>query len=245
MGKYIKLFEEFIQDKLNEGQIAVYAPGNPFKAAPNGDLFGAKISNGMQWPAFYDAADKWLDQQFAITLITSDFIPNSDELGFNKKTTNPKYQSEVNGTWGDKSLPLFIHDHPGYDESEFDLIKVDKKFSGIEGSFDGTKEGKSPHVDGVFIQDKDGNEFCIHASRILDVQLGSSVRDQIYSGTFYMIDKMRARIVNYQKGIVTVSFKSGSKDPDDFREYTLKEWKEHHFHSLDESETADFNWDTV
>lgn len=235
MAKHIKLFEEYLQS-LNEGQIAVYAPGNPFKPAPNGQLYGVRINNGMQWPAFYDAAEKWLEQGFPISLIAADFVPNSSKLGYNKKTTNPKYRSQPNGTWEDKSLPLFMDDHPGYDEAEFDLVKVDKKFSEIPGTWTG--EGKPPH-DGVWIQDKDGNEFCIHASRILDVQLASSIRDRISSGTYYLVDNMRARISNYQNGIVTISF--NVRDPKDIRQYTVKEWKAKNYRSLDENEISKFH----
>lgn len=222
MGKHIKLFEEYLQTlTLNEGSIQVFGPGNPFKPMGKVEIDGVNYgSNGLQWPKFYEAAQKWLDQKYAVSLVTAEFIQNSDTLGFDKKTTNPKYQSEVNGTWGDKSLPKFMDEHPDYDESDFDLVKIDPELK---------------NRDGVYIQDKDGNEFCIHASRILDVQLGSSVRDEVYSGTFYMIDNMRARISNYQNGIVTVSFKAGSKDPNDIREYTLQEWRNKNFPSLDEN----------
>lgn len=224
MEKYIKLFEEF-RNSINEGQIQVYPAGNPYTPLKSIYVAGRSHSNGLQWPAFYKAAEEWLKDGYAITVITADFIPDhAAELGYNKKTTNTKYQSEINGTWKDKSLPLFMEDHPNYNETEFDLIKVDESLK---------------NRDGVYIQDKDGNEFCIHPSRIFEVQLGSSVRDGIAAGSFYLINSMRARISNYQNGIVTLCFKVGSKDPKDYLEFTLDEWKKKHFVPIDESEHAE------
>lgn len=225
---YIKLFEEYFES-LNEGQIAIYGPGNPYTPIKDVIVDGVNYgSNGLQWKKFYDPAQIWLDQGFAISVVVSDFIPNSDELGYNKKTTNPKYRSEINGTWGDKSLPLFMDEHPGYDESEFDLVKIDKKLM---------------ERDGVYIQDKKGNEFCIHASRILDVQLGSSIKDDIHAGATYLIDKMKGRISNYQNGKITVSFKTispkssePSNEPGSTKEYTLEEWRAKNYMPLDENE---------
>lgn len=231
----VKLFENF--SNLYEGQIRVFKPNNPFKPADGEELFGVKIGKGLEWKPVYDAFEKWLDQGFGITITVAEFIPNSEQLGYNKKTTNPKYRSEINGTWDDKSLPLFTDEHPRYDESQFDVLKVDKKFSNIDGS-------NPPHIDGIYIRDEKGNEFCVHASRILDVQLGSSLRDKIIPGTKYgyfeyeyddngekKIEKNAVgTIVNYQNGKVYVKI-----GKDDIREYTIADWKAKRFRSMDES----------
>ena len=219
---YIKLFEDWAQS-LDEGQIRVFGPGNPFK--PEQIAKGKNMADSsLDWKQFYPASQKWLDDKIAVSLVCAEFIPNSDTLGYDKKTTNPKYQSEPNGTWGDKSLPKFMDEHPRYDESEFDLVKVDPSLQ---------------NRDGVYVQDKNGNEFCIHASRILDVQKGSSVRDNIAAGSFYFIDGMRARLANYQDGIVTVSFKKDSKDPKDSLTFTLAQWKAKNYLMLDEAQVQE------
>ena len=197
--KHIKLFEEYLQT-LQEGQISIYNQGNPYSPEEG--------NKGLQWPYFYKEAQKWLDDKIAVTVITAEF-------DYDKKTTDPKYRSEINGTWDDKSLPKFTDEHSNYDESEFDLIKVDESLK---------------MRDGVYIQDKNGLEFCMHPSRILEVQKGASVRDDIAAGATYLVDKMRARIFGYQNGVVTIKLQNGET-----KDFTLKEWKEKNYLPLDES----------
>ena len=237
---YIKLFEEWSQ--LNEAQIRVFAAGNPWKPEQVQKGKGY-VDYKMTWPKFYEEAPKWLEEKIAVSVIVDDFIPNSETLGYNKKVVNldkdePIYRSEIDGTWDNKSLKLFTDEHPDYNESQFDLVEVDPSLK---------------DRDGVYIQDKDGNEFCVHASRILDVQKGCSVRDGISSGTFWTFPSMeskRGRIVNYQAGIITVSFhydrhtKQPSQDPKDILTFTLKEWRkeiaEKRIHPVDESKAHEF-----
>ena len=182
---HFKHFDQFVQ--TNEA-ILIYGSGDPFrmetKITKRDKITGKRDENSIEWPKFYAEAQSWLDDGIAVSVITSDFIPNSDELGFNKKTTDPKYQSEINGTWGDKSLPIFMKDHPGYAESEFDLIKVDESLK---------------NRDGVWIQDKDGIEFCIHPSRIIEVQKGASVRDDIQTGLNCTIGGVKYLVEDYRK----------------------------------------------
>ena len=182
---------------------------------------------------FSEAASEWLKDGIAVSLIVV-FDEHSNwtkhNVALNKYNVNPKYQSVKNGTWGNDSLPVFTDEHPGYKEINFDLIKVDL-----------SPEAMKWEIGNIYIQDKDGNQFCIHGHIIEDAQMGESIKDKIYAGATYLIDKQRGRIVNYLKspgekeGIVAVKMQSGI-----VKRYKLSEFRANHFTELDESKNNNF-----
>ena len=102
--KHLKLFEEFNQD-LNEGQIQVYPPGNPYKA-----------EGSMTWPGIHTWLPKYKAEGRGI-IVGADF-------DYDKFIADPKYRSIPLGTWKDKTLPKFLDSNPRYDEVEYDYIEI-------------------------------------------------------------------------------------------------------------------------
>lgn len=97
-------------------------------------------------------------------------------------------------------------------EAEFDVV-------GLEG-------------DKIRVKGSKGNEFLVKAGKIIEIQMGNSVVDGIAMGASYLVDgKTRAKIVDYNNGIVQIKLQTGEN-----REYTLKEWKKENFTALDDSE---------
>lgn len=212
MMKHFKLFEEFTE--LYEGQIHVFPPGNPFQS-----------EGSMTWPGVH----KWLPEYSKDgrgIIIGADF-------NYDFYIDNPKYKSVPSGTivlkrnsqeieWDDPNLPFFTDDHKDYDEVEYDYIGIVPNPA---------KETREPWIK---IADKDNNEFLIPPFLIVDILKGGSVRDGIFPGGNFLIDKQRARIYDYVKGVVKVKLQDG-----DFKEYPLKEWRNKRFLDLDESENTE------
>lgn len=205
--KHIKLFEEFAQN-IDEGAIPVYPPGNPWKN--RGSIQWTSVAQHLTDP------NKWkkeYDNPTNYTLVA--------DFDFDKYIADPKYRSVPLGTWKDKDLPTFKSENPGYDEGEFDFIEV-------------VENKDKPREPWIKIADKKGIEFMIPPFDILDIQIGSSLKDQIFSGSKYLIDSMRAVITDYKDGIVYIKLQNGET-----KQFTLEEWKKKNFTDLDESKKVD------
>ena len=219
--RYIKLFEEFSKDEsLNEGQIQVYAPGNPYK--PEGS---------MTWPGVVEHLPSYLHPK-AEAISERGIILGAD-FDFDKFIADPQYRSIPMGTGADKSLPKFLDKNPNYDEMEFDFIEIVRN------------PEKETRESWIKIADKSGIEFMIYPHMILDILKGGSVREQIYPGEKFLVDKMRAKIIDF--GIVnpnTAKFEgiaTGSKivivkmQDGETRYYTVEDWKKKNYLALDEN----------
>jgi len=162
----------------------------------------------IQWPGLVDWINKWQGQGQHFSLVC--------DVDYDKHTADPKYRSVPLGTWGDKSLPLFTEENPRYDEVDFDLVEI----------VDNPEKPREPYLK---IVDKNGIEFMIPPFKVMEVQRGDSVVDNIRSGSKYLIDKMRATIVNYKNGKILVRLQDGS-----VREYDPQQWKSKNFTEIDE-----------
>ena len=200
--KHIKLFEEFLTN-IYEGAIPVFPPGNPYKQ-----------EFSMTWKGVATHTKKWLDEKQAFTITVDLDIKD----GYNKYIADPKFRSVPMGTWENKDLPLFTSQNPRYKEIEFDMLSVEENKENAETPW-------------IKIVDAKGIEFMIYPFMILDIQKGSSVRDGVFSGHKYLIDKMRAKIMNYKGGKVEVKLQDGST-----RSISIADWKKANYTSIDESE---------
>lgn len=201
--KHIKLFEEFTQN-INEGAIPVYPPGNPWKN--KGSIQWTTVEDHLTNPA------KWKKEYDNPTNIS--FVADFD---FDKYTADPKFRSVPLGTWKDKNLPTFLSKNPNYDEADYDFVEI-------------VPNKEKPREPWIKIVDKKGVEFMIPPFEILDIQIGSSVVDRIFSGSKYLIDNMRGIISDYKDGIVYVRMQDNTT-----REFTLADWRKKNYTDLDES----------
>jgi hypothetical protein len=168
-----------------------------------------KAEGSIQWTGVVKHTDKWKQEGQAFTLIL--------DLDYDMYTANPEFRSKALGTWKDKSLPLFTDKFPRYNQVEFDLLGVEEN-------------PEKPNEPWLRVVDKKGVEFLVPPFKILDIQKGDSVKDGIHSGSKYLIDKMRAKIVNYKNGKVEVKLQDGTT-----KEYTLDQWKAGSFMEIEES----------
>ena len=201
--KHIKLFEEFAQN-IDEGAIPVYPPGNPWKN--RGSIQWTAVAKMMTDPSKWK---KEYDNPTNYTLVA--------DFDFDKYCATEGFRSIPLGTWADKDLPTWKEKNARYDESEFDFVEI------IENK-------EKPNEPWIKIADKKGNMFMIPPFEILDIQIGSSIRDGITSGEKFLVDKMRAVITNYKDGKVFVKLQNGET-----KEFTLDKWKAGNFSTLDES----------
>lgn len=198
--KYIKLFEDF-QNSLEEGAIPAYPPGNPWKN-----------KGSIQWTGLVrHLTDVWKTEYNATN------FSFACDFDYDKYIADKNYRSVPMGTWKDKSLPKFLDKNPRYNEAEFDFVEV----------VENPEKKKEPWIK---VADKKGTEFMIPPFTVLDVQVGSSIRDGIHAGENFLIDNMRGSIADYRDGVVYIKMQNGEK-----REYTLQDWKSKNYTSLDES----------
>jgi hypothetical protein len=220
--KHLKLFEQF-SHSLNEGAIPVFAPkGVEVPNPQNKKVEGQgryKPTFSMTWPGFVTWANKWIESGQSFSIVA--------DMEYDKYNANPEFRSEALGTWKDKSLPLFTAENPKYDEVEFDVI-------------DFMENKEKPNEPWVKISDKDGTEFLIPPFKILDIQLGSSVEDQIFAGFKYVIDGMRAIITNYKNRKVEVKLQDGST-----RTYGVGDWKRKNYTRIDEKKNTEDNLEAL
>jgi hypothetical protein len=205
--KHIKLFEEFVQH-IDEGAIPVYPPGNPWKN--RGSIQWTAVAKMMTDPTKWK---KEYDNPTNYTLVA--------DFDFDKYCATEGFRSKALGTWDDKALPTWKEKNSRYDESEFDFVEI------IENK-------EKPNEPWIKIQDKKGNMFMIPPFEILDIQIGSSVKDDIISGEKFLVDNMRATITNYKDGKVYIKLQNGET-----KEYTLDAWNAKGFTALDESQSTD------
>ena len=93
---------------------------------------------------------------------------------------------------------------PGADEAEYDVV-------GVSG-------------DKIKIRGKKGNEYFIKAGKIIEIQIGNNIENNISVGISYLIEDMRGIIRGLQNGVITVKLQNG-----EMRDYTLEEWKKGRF----------------
>ena len=205
--KHIKLFEEFAQN-IDEGAIPVYPPGNPWKN--RGSIQWTAVVKMMTDPTKWK---KEYDNPTNYTLVA--------DFDFDKYCATEGFRSIPLGTWDNKELPTWKEKNPKYDVSDFDFVEIiDNKVK--------------PSEPWIKITDVKGNLFMIPPFEILDIQIGSSVVDNILSGEKYLIDSMRAVITNYKDGKVFVKLQNGET-----KEFSLADWKKKNFSTLDESVKVD------
>lgn len=183
--KHLKLYEDF----LNEGSIPVYPPGNPFKR-----------EGSIEWVGVEFNINKWIENKetdFGAMIAICYFDYNKYSMPGEK---GKEYRSVFNDE--NPELPEFLSENPKYNESEFDII-------GIE------KNEKNPKEPWIKLLDKDKLEFWIPPHRILEIQKGASVVDEIYSGYKYLIDKKKGMVDTYRK-----------VDRKTFLEQTLEKYKD-------------------
>ena len=220
--KHIKLFESWLNDNsdVNEGAINVFEPGNPWK--PEGSMTWTGVTEHLptyKFPRAEVVAERGI-------IVGADF-------DYDKFIADPAFRSIPLGTWADKSLPKFLDSNPRYDEMEFDFLEVVPQ------------EGKDKKEAWVKIADKDGIEFMIPPHMVLDILKGGSVREKIYPGEKFLVDKMRARIVDFglinpntarhnemNVGDIVVIIKMQDATT---RIYTVQDWKRKNYMHLDEN----------
>jgi hypothetical protein len=219
--KHIKLFESWLNDNgINEGAINVFEPGNPWK--PEGSMTWTGVTEHL--PTYRFPRAEFMSDRGII--IGADF-------DYDKYIANPAYRSIPLGTWIQKSLPKFLDKNPNYSEMEFDFVEIVPQ------------EGKDKKEAWVKIVDKDGIEFMIPPHLVLDILKGGSVRAKVYPGEKFLVDKMRARIVdfgiinpntarhnNLEPGSTVVIIKMQDGES---RFFTLEEWKKANYMHIDES----------
>ena len=239
--KYIKSFQDFLNENLNEGKdgvkgIPVYAPGMMYK-----------IDGTISWPSFAHHAAIWMEQKQAF-IISVDFAVGRDNEGndkneYDEHIADPKYRSIPLGTWNDEKLPLYSETNPRKKgEIEFDLISIEKEPGNVINPHLLDPKGYDRNLAReafLRIVDKKGTEYLIKSDMVLDVQKGCSIVDGIFSGTSYLIKSEKATITDYKNGIVYIKFKSGKTE-----EYPIKQWKAEHFRSLNE-EIAEIDMDKI
>lgn len=181
--KHIKLFEAFVES-LNEGQIQVFAPGNPWK----------KVGSGITWPGVADWLTKYSERGRHIIL----GVDLSDRGDFEPFTADPSFRSKPLGTWKDKTLPKFYSKHPNYDEVEFDFLEI-------------VPNEEKPREPWIKVADKNGMEFLVPPFSILDIVQGGSVIDKIFPGEAYMIGDMRGNISDYRNKTVYITLQNGEE----------------------------------
>jgi hypothetical protein len=192
--KHLKPFTQF----LNEGTIAIFGPGNPYKQ-----------EESTQWPGVEERVRKWMSEGQSFILVI--------DIDYDKYIADPAYRSVALGTWKDKTLSTFSSDFPKYREVEFDVVEV-------------VPNEEKPREPWLRVVDKRGVEFLVPPFKVLDIQLGSSVRDGIHSGFIYLIDSMRAKITNYIKGVVEVKLQDGTT-----KKIPIDQWKRNNYTQIDES----------
>jgi hypothetical protein len=209
---------------MNEGAINVYEPGNPWK--PEGS---------MTWTGVTEHLPTYIHPK-AESVIERGIIIGAD-FDYDKFIADPKYRSLPMGTWGDKTLPRFLDTNPRYDEMEFDFLEIVPQ------------EGKEKREAWVKVADKDGIEFMIPPHMVLDILKGGSVRAKIYPGEKFLVDKMKAKIMDF--GIInpnTAKFEgipSGSTivaikmQDGQNRIYTIEDWTRKNYMALDENKSED------
>ena len=165
-----------------------------------------KPVGNMTWPGFKVNVEKWMSDGTAITGIA--------EFDYDKFTADEKYRSEPLGTWNNTDLPKFLDKNPRYDESEFDII----------GFMENEEKPREPWVR---IQDKKGLEFLIAPHKFYEIQKGASVRDGVAAGATYLVDNMRATVIDYKNGIVKIKMQNNEN-----KEIPVEEWKNHHYLEL-------------
>jgi len=168
-----------------------------------------KSEGSMTWPGVHLWLPKYKAEGRGI-IIGADF-------DYDKYIADPKYRSVPLGTWEDKNLPTFLSKNSNYDEVEYDYIGL------VPNPEKETRESW------VKIADKDGNEFMIPPFTILDIIKGGSVKDNIFPGATYLIDKMKARIADFINGKIVVQLQDGTT-----QEFSPQEWKSRNFLALEE-----------
>jgi hypothetical protein len=186
---------------VNEGAINVFPAGNPYK--PEGSI---------QWTGVLSNIEKWKQKEgltnFVLVL----------DLDPDMYTANSEFRSKALGTWKDKNLPLFTEKNPKYNEVEFDLVGVEENM-------------EKPNEPWLRVVDKKGLEFLVPPFKVLDIQKGASVKDGIQPGSFYLVDKMRAKIIDYKKGNVVLKMQDSS-----LKSVPIEQWKKAGYVELDENE---------
>lgn len=214
--KYVMLFEEFAS--FNEG-VAVYPPGNPYEK-----------EGSIQWPGLVDHMKKWMAEKQTFVLVVD--FHSHPHVTYDKCNADPDYRSVPLGTWNDKELPLFTSENPEYKNTGKDGKEREDGGQGGEVDFDLLEivpNEEKPREPWLLIVDKNGHKFMVPPWSVMDVQKGASVEYQLFSGSHYLIDKMRATITNIKDGKVIVKMQDG-----EVREYTPQEFKSHKFTDLEE-----------
>lgn len=189
---------------MNEGAITVYPPGDPYK--PEGSI---------QWTGVLSNIEKW-KQKSGMTNLTMLLDIEPDMY-----TADSQFRSKPLGTWKDKSLPLFSEKHPNYREVEFDFI--------------GSEENEEkPNEPWLRVADKNGLEFLVPPFKIMDIQKGASMRDRIYPDTKYLVDKMRAKVMDYKGGEVYLKMQDGST-----KKIPIDAWKKAHYMEIEEQKNEE------
>jgi hypothetical protein len=228
---HIKLFESWLNDQeLNEGAIQVYAPGNPWK--PEGS---------MTWPGIADHLPGYLTPRAEI--VSQRGIIIGADFDYDKYIADETYRSIPMETYTDKSLPLFTEKNPQYDEMEFDFLELVPR------------EGKDKRESWVKMVDKDGIEFMIEPHMVLDILKGGSVREKVYPGEKFLIDKMRGRVIDFGvvnnnatehfevkpgQTIVAVKLQNGET-----KMFEIGQWRRENFMKLDENKKEESEEDNL
>jgi len=178
-----------------------------------------KPEGSIQWTGVVKHTDKWKAEGQSFTLVL--------DIDYDMYTANPEFRSKALGTWKDKSKPLFTSKFPRYREVEFDLLGVEENT-------------EKPNEPWLRVSDKDGIEFMIPPFKILDIQKGSSVRDDVFAGSKYLIDNMRAQLMNYKNGMVDIKLQDGTS-----KSFSIEDWnkKKKNFTEIHENEDTELYTD--
>lgn len=106
------------------------------------------------------------------------------------------------------------------DDAEFDVIAVEQ-----------AKHPRKPGVteDVIRIRDKKGEEFIVRPGKIIEIQIGNSLKDNITIGSSYLVDGKRGVLRKYQNGIVTIRLQNGEQ-----KEMSLADWKKARYTELED-----------
>jgi hypothetical protein len=106
------------------------------------------------------------------------------------------------------------------EEAEFDVI-------GVEQAEKPSKPGVKEDV--IRIRSKKGDELLVRPGKIIEIQIGNSMKDNIAIGSSYLIGDKRGALRNYQNGIVTVRLQNGQT-----LEIPIDEWKKANYLELED-----------
>ena len=142
-----------------------------------------KEEGSIQWTGVVKHTGIWKQAAETFTLTM--------DIDYDFYTANPEFRSKSLGTWKDSSLSKFTDKFPRYREVEFDLVEV-------------VENEDKPNEPWLKVVDKKGVFFLAPPHKVIDIQKGASVVDDISSGSKYLIKEMKAIISDYKKGTATL-----------------------------------------